>query len=475
MALAEFIENNFFLNINSHILLEMYKSIVAVEYNGGIGYQGKIPWKSSVDMKHFKATTIGDGTKLNIIIMGRVTYESLKRDYLPERLNVVVSNTISPNIIILENGKIRHGVITIKNVMDLEDYLMQPIYNATEYGDRFIIGGEQLYNTVNIEQIYLTRIYTSVECDRFYKLPEQATLISSEFVGLTCEHSVAFEVYSMHPEYQYLNLVKKILNTSNEKDNRTNVKTIGTIGEKLEFDLDYGFPLLTTKKMFWKGVVLELLWFIKGCTNSKELEKDGVNIWKGNASSEFLKSRGLPYDEGELGPIYGYQWRHSGASEQNLEGVDQLKQCIHLIKNEPHSRRIIMTAWNPVDIPKMALPPCHILSQFLVDDGRLNCIMYQRSGDVGLGIPFNIASYSLLLCILADHCGLKRGKFTHFIGDAHIYVNHIDALRGQLDRTPKLFPTLKPVKIEDIDKLCYDDIVLEGYKSHGTIKMDMVV
>ena len=278
----------------------------------------------------------------------------------------------------------------------------------------------------------------------------------------------------------------------------------------MRFSLRESFPLLTTKSVFWRGVAEELLWFLSGDTSAKTLQEKKIKIWDGNSSREYLDSIGLKDREvGDLGPVYGWQWRHFGAEYKDMhtdytgQGVDQLAQVIDAIKNKPHDRRIIMSAWNPSDIPKMALPPCHMFCQFYVSNGELSCQMYQRSADLGLGVPFNIASYALLTCLLAHVTGLKRGDFVHVIGDAHVYSNHIGPLQEQLLREPKLFPQVRspppaprappayppPTRhtppsipqlhiaesVKSVEGCTFADLTLEGYAPHGKIKMEMAV
>ena len=246
---------------------------------------------------------------------------------------------------------------------------------------------------------------------------------------------------------------------------------------------DGQFPLLTTKRVFWRGVAEELLWFVKGCTNGKELSEKGIHIWDGNGSREFLDSRGLhDREEGDLGPVYGFQWRHFGAEYVDMhtdyagKGVDQLKACVDTIMKNPEDRRIIFSAWNPADLSKMALPPCHMFCQFYVANGELSMQMYQRSADMGLGVPFNIASYSLLLVMMAQVCNLKPGEFVHSIGDAHVYLNHVDALREQIKRVPRKFPTIQiNPEVNDIDGFTFADFTITGYKPDTAIKMQMAV
>lgn len=285
-------------------------------------------------------------------------------------------------------------------------------------------------------------------------------------------------------ESQYINLIKHILENGISKDDRTGVGTLSIFSYNMTFNLRESFPLLTTKKVYWKGVVEELLWFISGSTNSNILKEKGVKIWEGNSSREFLDSRGLShYDQGDIGAGYGFQWRHFGAKYTNMydnyegKGIDQLKDVIYKIKNTPDDRRIIMSAWNPTDLDKMALPPCHIFVQFWVDTNKkeLHSQMYQRSCDVGLGVPFNIASYALLTCIIAKLCDLTPGDFHYCMGDTHIYKNHIDAMKLQITREPYDFPKIKIKDITDIDNIKFDDIELIDYKYYENIKMNMAV
>lgn len=285
-------------------------------------------------------------------------------------------------------------------------------------------------------------------------------------------------------ESQYINLIKHILKNGISKDDRTGIGTLSIFSYNMTFNLRESFPLLTTKKVYWKGVVEELLWFISGSTDSNVLKEKGVRIWEGNSSREFLDSQGLShYDQGDIGAGYGFQWRHFGAKYTNMydsyegQGVDQLKDVIYKIKNTPDDRRIIMSAWNPTDLDKMALPPCHIFVQFWVDSNKkeLHSQMYQRSCDVGLGVPFNIASYALLTCIIAKLCDLTPGDFHYCMGDTHIYKNHIDAIKLQITRDPYDFPKINIKDITDIDNIKFDDIELIDYKYYENIKMNMAV
>lgn len=285
-------------------------------------------------------------------------------------------------------------------------------------------------------------------------------------------------------EYEYLRLIRKILDEGKVKQDRTGTGTLSLFGYQMRFNLrHYTMPLLTTKKVFWRGIVEELLWFIKGSTDAHELSEKGVHIWDANGSKEFLASLNLAHrEEGDLGPVYGFQWRHFGADYKDKHtdytglGVDQLRDLIQRIKDNPNDRRLILSAWNVKDLPLMALPPCHCLAQFYVCDGELSCQLYQRSADVGLGVPFNIASYSLLTHMIAQVTNLKAGDFIHTLGDAHIYTNHVESLREQLERVPGDFPKLDLNRdIKDIESFTSGDIVIKGYNPQGAISMKMAV
>lgn len=296
-----------------------------------------------------------------------------------------------------------------------------------------------------------------------------------------------------HPEYQYLNLVKNIIKYGDKREGR-NGTTYSQFGYTMRFSLRNNvIPLLTTKRVAWKSCLHELFWFIQGHTNSGFLKDRGVKIWDGNSTREFLDSRGLNnYNENELGPIYGFQWRNFNGdyiqeNQRNIYslknakvGTDQLEYIIETLKGDnpyedKYSRRLLVSAWNPNQINMMALPPCHVLFQFYVNSkDELSCVLYQRSGDVGLGVPFNIASYSFLTHLVAHHCGLKPGMFIHNIGDAHIYSDHIEPLKTQLKNKPYEFPKLEILKKRNnIDFYDFSDFKIEDYKCHKKIKMEM--
>ena len=257
---------------------------------------------------------------------------------------------------------------------------------------------------------------------------------------------------------QYLDLLDTILKYGVKKTDRTGTGTISYFGYQMRFDLAEGFPLLTTKKVHLKSIIYELLWFLNGDTNVKYLQDHGVRIWNEWADTN-----------GDLGPIYGYQWRHWRTPDG--KEIDQIANIVNALKNNPDSRRHIVSAWNPADVDDMALPPCHTMFQFYVADGRLSCQLYQRSGDSFLGVPFNIASYALLTMMMAQVCGYKPGVFVHTLGDAHIYLNHLEQVNTQLQRTPYPLPTMRiNPDVKDIFSFQYEDFALENYQCHPTIK-----
>ena len=303
-------------------------------------------------------------------------------------------------------------------------------------------------------------------------------------------------------EQQYLDALKYVLENGTTKTDRTGTGTISVFGMQQRYDLSKGFPAITTKKLAWKAVVSELLWFIEGSGDETRLreilhgstESSKTTIWSANATAPYWKAK-AKFD-GDLGRVYGVQWRHwrtliergvgtfkddfgnifRRTGTVQVKEVDQLKQLIQGIKQDPHGRRHILSAWNPGELEAMALPPCHCFAQFYVADGKLSCQMYQRSCDMFLGVPFNIASYSLLTALVAQVCNLDVGEFVHVLGDAHIYLNHVEQVNEQLSREPLPAPQLHLTPtITDIDKFTMNDIVLVDYTSHGAIKADMAV
>ncbi|XWS40058.1 hypothetical protein CRYUN_Cryun18bG0108000 [Craigia yunnanensis] len=468
-----------------------YQVVVAATKDMGIGKDGKLPWKLPSDLKFFKDVTLttSDSGKKNAVIMGRKTWESipLQNRPLPGRLNVVLTRSGSFDIATAENV-----VICGSMTSALELLAAPPYFLSIE--KVFVIGGGQIFreslDAAGCDAIHITEIETSIECDTFMPAIDSSVFqpwyssfpvvennirfcfttyvrvrtSAVELLSQNCDHvfdnkpdTGKFEVkkfsflpkmiFEKHEEYLYLKMVQDIISDGNLKDDRTGTGTLSKFGCQMRFNLRKTFPLLTTKKVFWRGVVEELLWFISGSTNAKVLQEKGIHIWDGNASRDFLDSIGLTdREEGDLGPVYGFQWRHFGArytdmhADYTCQGFDQLLDVINKIKNNPNDRRIILSAWNPSDLKLMALPPCHMFAQFYVANGELSCQMYQRSADMGLGVPFNIASYSLLTCMIAHVCDLVPGDFIHVLGDTHVYSTHVRPLQEQLQKLPKPFP-----------------------------------
>jgi len=474
-----------------------FSVIAACEKGGGIGKQGTIPWRCSTDMNYFQSVTQGTNALKNVLVMGRCTFESIgSKNLKRDRLTVVLSHdkeqVYSDKDIVSYSGSL--------NPIALKDFLVVA-FPALSIGTVFYCGGQTIYEQALVyaslfDSFLITQLEISVDgCDRYFDLEilkNKCALVKSSFFEGTEEPSGTFMHYVPSfivcdnvDEVQYLKLCKKILLEGEKRDDRTGVGTYSLFGQCLEFSLSNGtLPCLTSKKLALKAVIKELLWFISGSTNSKELEKQGVKIWTGNTSREFLDSRGLTsLKEGDIGAGYGFQWRHFGADYIGMEqcyegkGVDQLSEIIHLIKNDPFSRRIILTAWNPAALSRMALPPCHMMAQFYVSSsGELSCQMYQRSCDVFLGIPFNIMSYSLLTHMIAHVCGLRASKLTMCLGDTHIYQNHVDQVLTQLKNVPYSFPTvgLSPT-VKNIFDFSLEDIMVENYESHSYIRAPMAV
>jgi thymidylate synthase len=262
---------------------------------------------------------------------------------------------------------------------------------------------------------------------------------------------------------QYLDLMTRVLETGTRKDDRTGTGTLSVFGHQMRFDLADGFPLVTTKKLHVKSIIHELLWFLAGDTNIRYLKQNGVSIWDDWAD-----------ENGDLGPVYGRQWRSWEAPDGRV--IDQISQLVDAIRNNPDSRRLIVSAWNPADVDRMALPPCHCLFQFYVADGRLSCQLYQRSADIFLGVPFNIASYALLTQMIAQVCELKPGDFVHTLGDAHLYSNHVEQAQLQLSRAPRKLPVMQiNAEVRSIFDFVYEDFELADYDPHPHIRAEVAV
>lgn len=467
--------------------------VAATSNSRGIGSKGNLPWHLPTDMSHFyKLTTCTPRSSCevkNCVIMGRKTYESipLKHRPLKNRLNIVL--TSNPSILVDSKD-----VIIASSLNDA----FAKIDSLSNVGNMFVIGGSQVYKEAlehsRVGKVYYTEVETNEEvensCDVFFPPMSENLWNCIETGDWIEENECRFKFLKYErcysEEMQYLECCKKIMKEGVKRGDRTGTGTLSIFGAQMRFSLkDDTLPLLTTKRVFWRGVAEELIWFISGSTNANLLAEKNIHIWDGNGSREFLDSRGLNHREvGDLGPVYGFQWRHFGAEYKDMstdysgKGIDQLAECIHKIKTNPEDRRIILSAWNPSDLNVMALPPCHMFCQFYVNTqtNELSCQMYQRSADMGLGVPFNIASYALLTHLVAHVCNLKPAEFIHTIGDAHIYLNHLEALQTQIDRVPREFPKLKiKTKRTNIDDFVFEDFELLGYSPHKNIPMKMAV
>jgi thymidylate synthase/dihydrofolate reductase len=467
-----------------------------------IGVNNDLFCKIRQDLKNFQRITT---TKINgidnVVIMGYNTWLSIGK-ILENRINVVITKNNKDKIQENENLMVFQ---TIEECFERFETLKN--FNL------FIIGGSMLYSYIveeyydQIDTIYQTKINYEIDHniikenrviynkifikeDNFNKLKETNKVndgliynFKGEYVNQPInytENILQRKENINYEEFQYLNMLERILNNRNVKESRNGI-VFSDFGNQMKFDLRNGFPLLTTKKMPWKTILRELIWFINGSTNNKLLQDKNVHIWDGNGSKDFLESRGLSYEEGDLGPIYGFQWRHFGAeyhdchSDYHNKGIDQLQWIIDEIKQNPSSRRLIMSAWNPIDLDKMALPPCHVMVQFNIDNGYIDAQLYQRSGDMFLGVPFNISSYSFLLHIVGNLTGYIPRYFVHVLGDAHIYQEHIDAINEQLLRIPLKFPQLIIDKLETLNSIKEEYFKIKDYNYYPTIKANMIV
>lgn len=441
--------------------------ITATDIRGGIGLGGTIPWHEKEDLKFFKDTTIN-----NVVIMGRVTFESLNHQPLKDRINIVLTSRCDE----YKNNE-TENLFFHQNLDDALDFCKQ-YYNR----EIFVIGGAQLYtealNHHSCKKLIISQIDKKYDCDRYLSTIDKETYTYDNYFQISSNVYVSIMRRKNYEEEQYLSMIKSVAHFGFDKDDRTGTGTKSLFTEQLRFSLmNNSFPLLTTKKVPLRLIFEELMWFLRGQTDSKILEEKGVNIWKSDTSADNLIKKGLShFPEGELGKGYGHQWRNFGGEHGNLgSGYDQIKNLVNEIKTNPNSRRLILTAWNPCDMEETVLPPCHVLAQFYVSDGKyLSCGLYQRSGDIGLGVPFNIASYALLTILMAKVTGLIPKDFVHTIGDAHIYKNHLEELKKQAERKPYSFPKLEVVRErENIWDYEFEDIKLYDYEHCDTIKLDL--
>lgn len=455
--------------------MRYFNVILASSRNNCIGNDNKLPWFFEKDMKHFNNMTKSNNifNHNNILIMGRRTWESIDKKVLSNRINYVITSqefTDNPQL---------------HNTLFFNNFYSAFVKASATKGDIWVIGGSKIYDEAlrfwACDKIYHTDIDGDFEGNVFFDITKYSINWTDkiEYRDINkndnTEYNLTFRVGTMEHgiETQYLHTLHNVLMTGEMRKTR-NGTTFSKFSKTLKWNLQEGFPLLTTKKMFWKGIVEELLFFIRGHTNTKELSNKGIKIWEPNTNREFLDKMGfVNYNEGEMGPMYGYQWRNFNGS-----GFDQLKKLIHEIKTDPHSRRLLMTDFNPLQAHLGVLYPCHsIVLQFYVENGKLSCSMYQRSGDLFLGIPFNIASTSLLTVIIAQLTGLTPYNVNLVLGDYHIYKEHEEAVLTQLVRKPYDLPKLiiKPFEtLEQVEKSTHEDYIIIDYHCHNVIKAKMI-
>lgn len=495
--------------------------------NRGIGFKNDLVWRYKEDMDFFrKTTTLMSGTEPNSVIMGRKTWDSIPPKFKPlsDRKNIVVSRSMEPgwykydvkkdsekskglkrlNIAdnlakILPVNYVRFASSLNKALEDVERF-----GNGTLKGQTFVIGGSQLYEHAimlsECDKLFITEVDDNDknwEFDVFFpKIPRWFKLMES--VGGQ-NKDLRFDMYSNwsdngSDEYQYINMLKQIVECGKEETGR-NGKVYSIFGDfQHKFDLRKGFPLLTTKRMPFRMILKELLFFIRGETDAKLLDNKGVKIWNGNTTRDFLDNRGLnDYDVGDMGPMYGWNWRNFGAKYEGCDkdytgkGYDQLLILIDNIVNDPSSRRLLLTTYDPSKVHESVLAPCHGLTvQFNVSKEYLDCKMYQRSVDTALGYPFNIASYAALMELIGYVTGLTPRYLFMTLGDSHIYSQHVDKVKAHFDRTPLKFPKFgiekefdyknssSQEKVQFLEELSYKDFKLSEYKYYPGIKMDMV-
>lgn len=503
----------------------LLKLIVATEANTGrIGLSsGALPWGHiRTDMKHFAEKTRGNTlnkNSMNACVMGSKTWCSLPGSgILKSRWNWVIGGSQDEKVCDKRGGE---KLSLIRSWSNWNDWVQSYHRGFCDVNEIWITGGASIYRQAwetlgdEISEVYWTRIWGPVapkgNGDVYWTPPMNMNWMVSERnihedgmhrLEISRYRNLASEkrVYGgliptkdrSHPEYQYLDLVRKVLDTDVLYENRTGIRTKRVWGAMTRWNLARdGFPLLTTKRVFWRAVVEEALWFLRGQTHAHVLTEKGIHIWDENGTTKFLQGRGLDYPEGVLGPVYGWQWRGFGGMYSTGlakhgpmgRGIDQIQWVLNEMRKDPTTRRAIVSAWNPQQLHMMSLPPCHIMfhlqgEPMKTGGWRLNLLFYQRSADLGLGVPFNIASYALLMHIFARELGWEVGELVHMMGDAHVYENHEDALRVQLEREPRTFPKLVIDVTKEgsgIDSYRWEDFQLEGYHPHKVVKMEMAV
>lgn len=454
--------------------------IVAVGKNLGLGTDYGIPWKLREDLQFFRQKT-----ENSIVVMGWNTFVTMQMKPLPNRFNIVLTT--------------RQNTITNDNLCICNlDECMKLLKEKKRYPKIFIIGGEQIYKLFlpYIEKIYITEIQHEENYSftkYFPKIPEHFSIVECSEL-MTCKEDPTLKYRFLtytdiagsknNFDHEYINMCKNVLNHGEDREDRTGTGTYSIFGGQMRFDIRKKIPVLTTKRVPWKSCIEELLWFLRGDTDSNILSEKGVNIWKANSSRQFLDNVGLQHlDEGDCGANYSFQWKHFGAEytdkngDYNDKGIDQIKYIENLLKTDRTSRRIFLSAWNPCDLKNTVLPPCHVSAQFYVNNNNeLSCHLYQRSCDMFLGVPWNILSYSILTYLLAFRNGYKPGWLIHSTGDTHIYKDHIEQMRKQINNNVLSAPMLHikdSVKDKKWNEITIDDFDMIGYFPHSKIQAKM--
>lgn len=454
-----------------------FSLIMSAVYNQnkfGIGYANTLVYPIKQDLQRFKKIT-----ENNVIIMGYNTWISLPNKPLKNRLHIVITSRI-------------YGHLSSDNVIYMSFSRFKKYYIKNEKKQYYVIGGSEIFSLFLTNYIFDRLIINHIMPDiarpiciwldpkliSNYKLFGYSQKYRDEDSQVSYRYLYYEFSYNLHEEYKYLNVMKKILANGNVRADRTNTGTVSIFGARCKFDIRDNIPLITTRHISFKNILEELLWFCRGETNSKILEKKGVNIWRGNTTREFLDKNGLyDYPDGEAGPIYGKQWRRSGN-----KGIDQLEYIVDLLKNDPYSRRILISSWVPEDLDKMCLTPCHTHAQWYVEEKDrvkyLSCQFYQRSQDTFLAMTYNVVSYTILTYILAKKCNMKPKELIYIGGDCHIYSNHIKQAEEQINRKPVPFPSLvlsDSIKNKDWCDIKYEDFNLVGYFPDKKITAIMAV
>lgn len=467
----------------------MFELIVCVDLNNGIGKNGTIPWHNKTDLQRFKHITSKTVTnKINLIVMGNNTFKSIGR-VLPDRLNVVLSKST------ISNQDITNDLSKELYFNNYEELLFKIHKSKDIINKIFIIGGSNIYelflNLRIIDTIHFSKIYESYDCDTFLKMDlidkhfeyENGSSIKTSFENSHLDYSILR--YKNKDELRYLGLLNKIITKGTYKLDRTNVGIISVFGKQLKFNVrNWRLPVYTHRKIFIRGIIEELLFFLSGNTDTTVLKNKQVNIWTGHTSREFLDSRNLTnYKEGEYGPMYGYLLRHWGYKYQGLDhdytnkGFDQLNYVINEIKTNPTSRRILFTYWNPSVFDEQPLYCCHIMYQFYVniEKHEISCMFTMRSNDFSLSNCFNVVSATLLLFIICKLTGYKPGKVVYTVNDCHIYLNQIDIYDQFKDNKPKNFPLCYINDFNKVEDLRYEDFNIMFYKSHPKYVIPMAI